>query len=218
VGTGHRCEARLDVLVGECGGEKWRTTLEGLGWGRMWIARDRRIQTYPGERWGLDNGAFRDWADGTPFDGDQFRRVLEKALARPEAPVLAVIPDAPGDGARTLRMAEAWLPELPSSFPWYLAVQDGMGPRDIEGLPIDGVFLGGTNRYKATAPIWREWSRDRGLPFHFGRCGTQGKIELALEVGADSLDSAFPMWTRERWEWFVETMTNGPIQLSLEAP
>lgn len=203
----------MDVLIGECTG-KYADEAHWLGWGRMWIARDRNIYTYRGEPWGLDNGAFRDWKDGKPFDADLYRRVLDKALARPEPPMLAVIPDAPGNGPETLRMAEKWLPELPAHFPWYLAVQDGMGPEDVD-LPIAGIFLGGSDAYKATAPEWREWSAERGLPFHFGRCGTDEKIALAVEIGADSIDSALVMWTDDRWRWFVETMTNGPIQQAL---
>jgi hypothetical protein len=202
----------LDVLIGECTGRLANEAL-ALGWGRMWIARDRNIYTAPGEPWGLDNGAFRDWKDGKPFDGDLYRRVLDKAVAQPEPPMLAVIPDAPGNRDDTLRMADAWLPELPP-FPWYMAVQDGMTPRDVEGYPLAGIFLGGTDKYKASAPMWRTWTDARGLPFHYGRCGTAGKIEHAIELGADSLDSALPMWTRQRWDWFVATITNGPAQLA----
>ena len=179
----------------------------------MWIARTRNIYTYAGEPWGLDNGAFRDWAERKPFDGDQFQRVLDKALQHPK-PLLAVIPDAPGNATGTMNMLDEWLPTLPD-LPWYVAVQDGMEPEHLEGYPISGVFLGGTNRYKATAPLWREWTHQNGLPFHFGRCGTPNKVAFAMEVGADSIDSAFPMWSEARWNFFVDVVTNGPHQLSL---
>lgn len=198
------------MLIGECTGRLADEAL-ALGWGRMWIARERNIYTAPGEPWGLDNGAFRDWKDGRPFDGDIFRRVLDKALAQPEPPMLAVIPDAPGNGPETLRMADAWLPELPP-LRWYMAVQDGLEPRHVEGYPLAGIFLGGTNRYKATALMWREWTDSVGLPLHYGRCGTLSKVAHALRVGVDSLDSALPMWTRRRWELFVETIERGPAQ------
>jgi len=182
----------------------------------MWIARSRNIYTYPGEPWGLDNGAFRDWADGAPFDGDQYRTVLDKAVAISEPPMLAVIPDAPGDRDKTLEMLDEWLPQLPD-FPWYVAVQDGMTPPDVHPYldRIAGIFLGGTSRYKATAQMWKEWAHSYGKPFHYGRCGTLNKVAHAIEVGADSIDSAFPMWTMQRWNLFVETVTNGPIQRGL---
>lgn len=163
----------------------------------------------------MDNGAFRDWAGGVPFDAAQFLGVLDKALVQPEPPYLAVVPDAPGRADETLRMFDLWRPILPDAFPWYIAVQDGMEPKDIEGYPIAGVFLGGTNTYKATAGEWCEWTHNEGLRFHYGRCGTMNKVAHALEVGVDSLDSAFPMWTMPRWELFRECVTNGPVQLSL---
>ena len=206
-------EALVDVLIGECTGVLANEAL-ALGWGRMWIARDRNIYTEPGEPWGLDNGAFRDWKEGRPFDGDTWRAVLDKAMAQPTPPLLAVVPDAPGDRDETLRMADEWLPQLPD-LPWHIAVQDGMVPSDIEGYPIAGVFLGGTNAYKATAAEWAAWARGCGLRFHYGRAGTLNKVAHAMDVGADSIDSAFPMWTRQRWRLFVEAVTNGPIQTDL---
>ena len=202
-------------MIGECTGKPARRA-QALGWGRMWIARSRNIFCYPGEPWGLDNGAFRDWADEVPFNGDVFRRVVDKALRVEEPPYLAVIPDAPGDRGKTLEMLDEWLPELPD-FPWYVAVQDGMDAEDVEPYmgAIHGIFLGGTNAYKATAQMWADWAHANGLRFHYGRCGTPNKLAHAIEVGADSIDSAFPMWSMERWEFFAESVTNGPIQQNL---
>lgn len=203
------------MLIGEGTGPLHRQAV-AMGWGRMWIARDRNIYTEPGEPWGLDNGAFRDWREGISFDGDQFRAVLDKAMARPEPPYLAVVPDAPGDAVATYAMAEEWLPELPA-FPWYLALQDGMTHHEVDRFAGDivGVLLGGTNAFKAEADQWREYAHDRGLRFHYGRCGTLAKVAHAIRCGADSLDSAFPMWTQSRWNLFVETITSGPIQQEL---
>jgi hypothetical protein len=206
----------MKVLVGECTG-KIAEQLPGLGWGRMWIARDRHIYTYPGEPWGFDNGAFRDWQAGVPFDGDVFLKALERAERQPEPPYLAVIPDAPGRAAETLGMASEWLPFLPGEFPWYLAVQDGMTPADVEPFveEIRGVFLGGTNKYKSSAEEWRAWTLDAGLRFHYARAGTQEKVRHAQVVAADSLDSAGPMWEQERWELFVRWNQRGPCQSDL---
>jgi hypothetical protein len=193
----------MHVLVGECTGKNV-ARLQELGWGRMWIARDRNIYTYPGEPWGLDNGAFRDWAEGKPFDGPLFMSVVEKAMAQPGPPILAVLPDAPGNAAQTLAMAYDWLPRLPP-FPWYLALQDGMTEAMIEPLfpRLAGLFLGGTNRFKKEAPMWCELAHNRGLKFHYGRCGTLGKLKHAQAIGADSIDSAFPMWTQKRFDIFA---------------
>jgi len=180
----------------------------------MWIARTRNIYTYPGEPWGLDNGAFRDWKDGKVFDGDQFMRVMDKAAAMPEPPYLAVLPDRPGLGAESLALSWSWLDRVPREWPWYLALQDGMAPEDAEPFlgHITGLFLGGTNRFKAQAARWRGVATNHGLGFHYGRCGTMNKIAHAVEVGADSLDSALAMWTRSRWIGFVDALTLGVPQ------
>ena len=61
-----------------------------------------------------------------------------------------------------------------------------------------GLFLGGTDKFKATAYYWRELSHKYGKRFHYGRAGTRRKILHAVESGADSADSAFPLWTTER--------------------
>jgi len=205
----------MRVLVGEgTGGVS--SLLKELGWGRMWIARTRNIYTYPGEPWGLDNGAYGDWINGRAFDEEAWLKVVDKAQAVPEKPYLAVLPDIVGGGQQSLAMSEAWLPRLPD-FPWYLAVQDGMTPGDLAHLTdeIAGIFLGGTNGFKAQAEMWCEWAHDHGLRFHYGRAGTMNKVAHALETRADSLDSAFPMWTRERMALFVELITGGPIQKDL---
>ena len=202
--------ALMVVMVGECTGG-FVPEIQELKWGRVWIARHRNIYIYPGEPWGLDNGAFRDWKDGVPFDGDQFRRVLDKAVAIDEPPYLAVLPDIPGGGVASLELSLSWLDEVPD-FPWYLAVQDGMTPDDIDPTLFSGIFLGGTNAYKATGGEWCAWAHSYNKPFHYGRCGTQAKIAHAIEIGADSLDSAVAMWTKARWRLFRESLTNGPPQ------
>lgn len=200
------------VMVGECTG-KSADRVRSLGWGRMWIARDRNIYTYPGEPWGLDNGAFRDWFAGRPFDGDAFRYVLDKAEAHPP-PYLAVVPDQPGDGAATLAMFDRWRGGLPD-YPWYIALQDGMTPKDVETLPVAGYFLGGTLAFKSRAEEWRDAAMNRGVRFHYGRCGTLGRLAHAQSVGADSIDSAFPMWSLERWALFAHAVANGAPQRDL---
>ena len=203
----------MKVLVGECTGG-YVPELQRLGWGRMWIARGRNIYTYPGEPWGFDNGAFRDWKNKMPFDGDLFLLCLDKALAIVELPYLAVLPDIPAGGKDSLALSVEWLERLPE-FPWYLAVQDGLDPVDIPDLPISGIFLGGTDSYKARALEWKDWAHDRGLRFHYGRCGTPGKVVHAQEIGADSIDSAVPMWTRARFDFFVRIITRGHPQNEL---
>lgn len=210
----------MHVLVGECTGG-WARELPGLGWGRMWIARGRNIYTYPGEPWGLDNGAYRDWTNRpAPMQPEQFKADLFwdaicKAEEHPR-PMLAVVPDLPGNGA-SLDFSLRWREQLPDGWPWYVAVQDGTGPEAMmpHANGFAGVFLGGTDAYKATAGEWVVFCREHGLRFHYGRCGTLPKIAHAIQVGADSVDSATAMWTRARWRVFKEALTMGPPQSDL---
>ena len=105
----------------------------------------------------------------------------------------------------------SWLDRVPA-FPWHLAVQDGMEPADVDPSLFSGLFLGGTNAYKATAAMWCDFAHASGLRFHYGRCGTQAKIAHAIDIGADSIDSAVAMWTKPRWRVFRDSLTIGPSQ------
>lgn len=208
----------MKVLLGEGTGGYIEPLIRRYGWGRMWIARDRNIYTYPGEPWGLDNGAYKDWVHGRSFDESAWLRVVDKAEAVPEKPYLAVLPDIVGGGVESLDFSLSWVDRLPD-FPWYLALQDGMDPDDV--LPvwlekrIKGLFLGGTNAFKAEAGFWSEFAHLYGWKFHYGRVGTLNKVAHAMEVEADSIDSAGPMWERTKMRAFVEQVTQGPIQKDL---
>ena len=208
----------MKVLIGEGTGRLIKEA-RTMGWGRMWIARARNIYTYPGEPWGLDNGAFRDWKDGVPFCGDTYLRVVDKALAQDTPPYLVVLPDIPGGGLASLELSLSWIEKLPPEWPMYLATQDGMATEDVEPHMdvLSGLFLGGTNGWKATAETWAALAHQHGKRFHYGRAGTMEKVRHAVEVNADSLDSAFPMWTRERWRLFAAAIANGPPQYHLFA-
>lgn len=206
----------MKVLLGECTGRR-ADMLEALGWGRMWVARDRFIYTYPGEPWGFDNGAFRDWSAGLEFDEVAYQRALERAVEQPNPALLAVLPDIVAGGMKSLDFSLRWLGDLGPVLPWYLAVQDGMTPEMLPALPdsIVGIFLGGTSEFKGTAEAWCGYAHAHGLRFHYGRAGTMAKVAHALRVGADSLDSAFPMWTSLRWMEFEEAIQFGPPQHEL---
>lgn len=200
-------------MLGECGG-KTASKLQSLGFGRMYIARHRNIHTYPNEPWGFDNGAFIDWRAGKTLDERAYIKSVAKAEANDEPPYLAVLPDIPAQGLRSLEYSMSWMDRLPR-FSWYLAVQDGMQPRDVSVDNLCGIFLGGTNAYKATADIWCDWAHHHGLRFHYGRAGTQSKVAHAQHIGADSLDSAFPLWTTERFDTFVRWTKQGTDQKDL---
>jgi hypothetical protein len=180
----------------------------------MWMAIGRNIYTYPGEPWGFDNGAFRDHLAGREFGAGPYRRRLAKARKH-GTPLLAIVPDRVAH-PESLAFSLKWRDDLPP-YPWYLALQDGMTRRDV--LPharrFVGLFLGGSDSFKATARDWCQFAHDHGLRFHYGRAGTPAKIVHALESGCDSLDSAFPMWTKRRFDFFRSIICSGHPQARL---
>ena len=205
----------LHVLVGDTRSQWMIERLKEQGWGRMVI--DRHLRLFPGEKWGFDNGAFRDYKNNVvEFNGDGFQRRLDVAFGM-GTPMLAVVPDIVGGGLGSLEFSERWLSRLPDAWPWYLAVQDGMEVADVEPIlgRYKGIFLGGTDAFKATAKDWVALSRRLHLPFHYGRAGIPRKVAHAKAVGADSLDSAFPLWSKSRFTWFVEVVNNGHPQMML---
>lgn len=212
----------VTVLVGDTRSSKLLTRIKTNGWGRMFCAGN--ATPFEGERWGFDNGAYVAWTKGQRFDDAGFLRRVERAY-RVGTPLLAVLPDAVGGGLGSIKMSLRWLNsgKLPSDWPWYVALQDGcMGQEVVAELTgetrplfvkdfqewrgrtqgIAGLFLGGTDRFKFTAPYWRRLADHIGMKFHYGRAGTPSKLRHALGSKCDSLDSAFPLWSMERFDAF----------------
>jgi hypothetical protein len=156
------------------------------------FAKDRRIgPLYPFERWAFDNGAFEAWTKGQPFPETVFVN---------SDPTVAVVPDKVAGGMESLEFSLRWRERLPDFWPWYLAVQDDM-PREAvlkAAHVFNGIFLGGTDKFKLTAYGWCRLAHFCDKPFHYGRAGTLTKVRHAWNVGADSLDSNFPLWTTPR--------------------
>jgi len=203
------------VLTGDTRSTALVAELQRLKWGRLFITATPT--PYPGEPWSLDNGAFHAWLHGKPFPADQFRYAVDRALGV-GTPYLAVAPDIVGGGIASLDFSLGWLEQLPAEWPWYLAVQDGMTEEDVRPYlsQFAGIFLGGTTRFKSTAGMWRVLARQHGVKFHYARAGTLARVEHAVAVSADSLDSALPLWTRERFGEFVGYLTApGPKQALL---
>ena len=217
-------ERRIQVFVGETRSRKNVARIHELGWGRIWT--DANPQVYPWEPWAFDNGAYSAHLAGRPFPVASFQRRLVAASLLSVEPVFAVLPDIVAGGMDSLYFSLQWADRkdenphgapLPDKWLWYLAVQDGMTP--IKVLPylsrFDGIFIGGTSAFKATAPEWVELAHEHDKPCHYGRAGTPAKLEHAIESGADSCDSSFPLWTQERFDHFVECWRNGNPQRRL---
>ena len=201
------------ALTGDARGKRVEI-LKGYNIGRMFVGHTFRI--YEGEKWGFDNGAFKDFLQGKRFDGDRYLRTLEKSIKlsqRYHGPYLAVLPDIVGGGQASLELSISWLERELSSVPfnWYLAVQDGMDPLEVKNVlksykQIKGIFLGGTDEFKLTAAMWSSLAHSLGLKFHYARAGSIKKIKHAFSVKADSIDSSLPLWSEEKFSRFIKAL------------
>lgn len=159
-----------------------------------------KIEPFKYEPWAFDNGAYTDWTKGKAFDGDAYLRRLELCESI-GVPLFAVVPDKVAGGLESLDLSLAWRDRLPSDWNRYLVVQDGMTEADVESVIhlFDGLFLGGSNRFKGTAIYWARLAHSFCKPFHYGRAGTLRKIQHAMMSECDSFDSAFPLWSMDRF-------------------
>jgi hypothetical protein len=189
--------------------------MAALGWGRMWTVGSPTAQD--GEPWGFDNGAFAAWSHGEPFPTGAFQARLAAALRMAQPPIVAVTPDIVAGGERSLEFSLEWRAQLPDAWPWFLAVQDGMDREDVaDALPaFAGLFLGGSTAFKRTAQQWADLAHAGQRRFHYGRASLPRRIDHAIRVGADSLDTAFPLWTAERFDFFVSHWRHGSPQREL---
>lgn len=198
----------MRVLIGEYPSQKVRRISEANGWGEMYIYKPPRTENF--RRSGFDNGAYLDWRNGRQFDERRYLKALDVAAEVGGPPYMAVCPDLVGQGNRSLDFSFRWMcrQSLPETWNWYLALQDGMSVSDVSSMLslFRGLFLGGTDEFKGTAQMWCDFAHKNGKLFHYARAGTERKIRHAINVGADSLDSSFPLWTMDRlfrMEWLV---------------
>lgn len=202
------------ILLGDTRSRSNVAMLQKHRWGRIVV--EKNPKPFPFERWGFDNAAFGAFLRGMPFPEDAFCRRLDVAMECPIDPYMAVCPDIVCGGMRSLEFSVEWRMKLPGRFPWYLAVQDGMGFDDVSAVMhlFAGVFLGGSDSFKRQAWAWREFAHAHLKKFHYGRAGTLTKLQHAFSVGSDSLDSSFPLWSQERMQRFVWTFEG----LGMQAP
>lgn len=197
------------IMFGDTRSAYNKSLLQSRKWGRMFATH--KPTPFPFEKWGFDNGAFKAWQDaGFPigltledwailFPVEEFERRLKEAEAVDSDPWVAITPDIPGSAA-SLGYSVEWRLDLLNQWPWFLAVQDGMEISAVEEVlhMFAGIFLGGSDAFKLTAYKWARLAHKHGRRFHYGRAGTLEKVQHAFRVQADSLDSNFPLWTRER--------------------
>jgi hypothetical protein len=201
--------------------------LTALGWGRMFSQKPITPLQY--EKWGFDNEGFLAWQEaGFPrdlpiddwcilWDADRYERRCKEAQNALCDPFICVAPDIPGSKF-SLEWTKQWLSELQRGWPWYLALQDGMKENEVEQIihNFSGLFLGGTDRFKQReAWRWCEVAHRHQKKFHYGRAGTERKLKHAIKIGADSLDSSYPLWTKPRFANFAHLWQHGDGQAEM---
>jgi hypothetical protein len=192
------------VYIGQARNAKMIEKLTAHGFGECTVRGELPPRRTP---WFYDNGAFRDFTAGKPFSVAKYERDLERLPAMPTPPAFLVVPDVVAGGVESLEVSLAWLPRLRGLAPLFLAVQDGMSLDDvarvIEGF--DGVFVGGSVPWKVrTGAAWVRFAHGLSKPCHIGRVGTIRRLRWARLIGADSIDSCFPLWTKARLARFAD--------------
>ena len=169
--------------------------------------------------WFLDNGAFGDWRRGREFDARKYLVDLGK-LARHPVPAFIVAPDVVAGGEASMALSLSWLDRIEAASPAavYLAVQDGMTEALVAAnvARFSGLFVGGTTGWKvATGGDWVAMAHALGKPCHIGRVGVPDRVRWAKRVRADSIDSSFPLWTKERMRGFLAAVNGTDAQMEM---
>lgn len=209
------------ILAGEPCGENAKRAME-LGCGCMIPCTPTKL---PGPRHrkfqalALDNGAFSCYANGRLFDGDLFKRSVDRVNHHKLNLMFVVCPDKVAGGLDSLDFSEWWRPRVQYSRV-ALVVQDGIHGDDIEGIIDDYhyLFVGGSVEWKwLYAQYWVKWGHERGVAVHIGQCGQLGMMLAADRIGADSIDST--SWAQHDAWWIVRTYReNKQIELGLSEP
>jgi hypothetical protein len=203
------------LFTGSTKSRRYVKRLRENGWGRLFA--EEKPTPLDDEPWALDNGVFGAWKRQEPWSAWRLLRSLDQAKGL-HAPTLAVLPDVVGGGIESIAHSLRWLAVLPA-MPWYLAVQDGMTAADVAPvLPhVAGLFLGGTDVFKGTAPTWCDLAHRNGKRFHYARISTENRLRAALDCGADSADSAQMLWSDEHFDRFERWWDDNHAQMRLTA-
>jgi hypothetical protein len=163
--------------------------LERAGWGMMIGPVNPKKSEL---RYAVDNGAYPAWKNKKPWDERKFLRMLDRVKTFDRKPDFICCPDIVAAGTKSLEFSMAWRDRLPSEWPCYLAVQDGMTPCGVVEVleRFDGIFVGGTAIWKRdSSHIWAKLARAEGKKLHVGRINSlQGAFVQGKVVGADSFD------------------------------
>ena len=159
----------------------------------------------------LDNGAFNCYRKGYPFQSDLFLENIKHCYSLGIKLDFITVPDIfCGGGLKSFEFSLKWSEnELFSAPNLALVVQDGLEIKQIR-YDIDNfshIFIGGSVEWKwKTAKGWVDFAHDNGMKCHIGQVGKLEYLELANELGADSVDST--SWVRNKSWHIIEQFRN----------
>lgn len=165
----------------------------------------------------IDNGAYSAWANDREWDPSMFLHLVGKCVEYPVQPDFVVVPDIVAGGIGSLEFSLGWLERLPEGLPYYLAVQDGMVPRNVRPYMDDfaGIFVGGTTEWKmSTAEEWAAFAKRHGKGCHIGRIGTAWRILWARRIGATSIDSTTWVQSKRGWKHIPRSEMQRTLEIS----
>lgn len=141
--------------------------------------------------WAADNGCF---AKGRTFDEVAWLAWLVKLSAHATSCLFATAPDVLGDAAATWRRSSPALELIRErGYKAALVAQDGLVPGAVAWDVIDGLFIGGTTRWKLSAvvPTLVQAAKAEGKWVHMGRVNGYSRLRMAALIGCDSADGTF---------------------------
>lgn len=180
---------RLQAYASRTGTRRNLDAMRMAGW-RLIISPAGVLRT-EGFRYGLDNGAWTAFQQGTPFDEVAFLRAIDKLGEHAD---WIVLPDIVQGGAKSLDLSLTWLDRLRGlPTPLLIAVQNGMEVEDVRTIlsPSVGIFIGGDTEWKErTAIAWGSIARRRNCYLHVGRVNSARRISICAAAGANSYDGS----------------------------
>jgi len=214
----------LVVYVGQTRQKTLIARLQRVGFGETVVRGEWPPRRTP---WFYDNGAFRDFTAGRDFDAVRFEYEINRMAGSPRPrPDFVILPDRVADAPQTFALATYWIDRIQSRlrlpdqepFSLALALQDGMTEAQVARfLPhITTLFVGGSREWKwKHAARWAAFAHAHGKRLHIGRAGTPRLARMAREANADSIDSAFPLWSTRHLDVFISAIEG--VKLSREA-
>jgi hypothetical protein len=191
-------DSHMIVMPANSSGWFWHALARETGRLGHLYSPDAQRGPWPWFPYALDNGAFSAWDqasntwDESAWSEAAWRRLLVWSQTTGQRPRWAIVPDVPGDAARTLERWATFAPVVRDmGIPAALAVQDGMTPDDVRSLGADVIAVGGSTEWKwATVASWAA-----AFPrVHLLRCNSPARLAELDGLGVESCDGTG--WSR----------------------